>query len=321
MKKLIKITLLVCICLLNKACDDVFEKDISGEKVTIISPKKQDTIHGNTVQFRWNAIENVESYRVQVTEEKTEVSFLDSLVTVKDFTYTLNPGKYNWKVRGENFAYHTPYSEPIPFTVLISEDLYNQKVFLTAPTDNMYTNKNTIILTWDKIRVAKSYQLEVDKTVLGKTTTEINEDDLTENSYTLSPTTLSEDAIYTWKVKAVNSTSNTEFSTRKFFLDTNKPNKPTLGSPDNNKIETELKVAFSWNLGNDTGEVQSPLSSKLEIASDTNFTSIIKTFDTKNLSQEYTFSSNGDYYWRVTTIDDATNQSDPSEVRKLTVQK
>ncbi|WP_109852433.1 hypothetical protein [Aquimarina sp. AU58] len=319
MKKIVNIGIVFSSLFLLIACDDVLEEDITDDLVTTVAPKDKSNLDGNSVQFRWDELGDADDYRIQVVEEATQRSVLDSLVKGNNFTYGLNPGEYSWRIRGENFAYTTAYSFPISFTLSVSDDLTNQTVFLTSPSENFYTNKDALILTWDRIQAATSYTVVVDKTIQGNTATEIQTPDLTNNNFTLSSTVLSEDAIYTWKVKGVNDNSETKFSTRKIFLDTQAPNQPTLASP-NNDAKGSSPITFTWNIPSDTGEIQSTLSSVIEVATDSGFATIIETVPTSSNSQEITFSNLGDYYWRVRILDQAGNKSIYSEVRKITVE-
>ena len=318
MKKIVSIGIVFSSLFLLIGCDDVLEEDISSDLVTTVAPKDKSNLDGNSVQFRWDELSDADDYRIQVVEEDTQRSVLDSLVEGNNFTYGLKPGSYSWRIRGENFAYTTAYSFPISFTLTASDDLGNQIVFLRSPSENFYTNKDAHILTWDRIQTATTYTIEIDKTIQGNTSTEIQTPDLTNNNFTLNSTILTEDAIYTWKVKAVNDNSETVFTARKIFLDTQNPNQATLASPSNDSKESS-PVTFTWNIPGDTGEVQSALSSVLEVATDIGFANIIETISTDTSSQEITFANVGDYHWRVKIVDLAGNYS-TSEVRKITIE-
>ncbi|GAA4272062.1 hypothetical protein U6A24_11185 [Aquimarina gracilis] len=319
MRRVINVSLVLSSLFLLFACDDVLEDDITDDVVTTVSPKDETALEGNSVQFRWEELEGADEYRIQVIEEVNQRSVLDSLVSGSSFTFGLNPGTYNWRIRGENFAYVTAYSFPSSFTLTSSDDLSIQEVFLTSPSDNFYTNKDALIVSWDRVRAATSYTVVVDKTIQGNTATEIQTPDVTDTNFTLNATILSEDAIYTWKVKAVNDNSETNFSTRRILLDTQIPNQPTLSSPTSD-ANVSTTVTFTWNISGDTGEVQSPITSILEIATDEGFGSIVETVTTNNNSQQLDFADVGDYYWRVKAKDEAGNESTVSEGRKFTVQ-
>ncbi|MDO6758575.1 hypothetical protein Q4566_00065 [Tamlana sp. 2_MG-2023] len=319
MRKLINISLVVFVGYFNVGCDDIFEEDITNDFVNITSPKNGIVLTGNSVQFRWDLIDGANAYRVQVVEQFTQIRSLDSLVEGNSFTFGLNPGEYSWVVRAENFAYETAYSFPELFTLVSSNDLSNQTVFLGFPSQDYYTNTDEIILTWDEIQSADSYNLEIDKTFRGNTGTEVQFLGITNTNYTLDSSVLSEDAIYTWKVRGVNENSSTKFTSRRIFLDTQNPNQPMLNLPNSDDTTTDI-VNFSWSLGSDSGEIKSPVSSILEVAIDNGFGNIILTENVDENSKQIVFTSKGEYYWRVKAIDQASNQSIPSEVRKLTVQ-
>ena len=319
MKKTLSIGVIFSSLLLLIACDDVLEEDITDDLVIAVAPKNKSNLEGNSVQFRWKELSDADDYRIQVVEQDTQTSVLDSLVKGNSFTFGLNPGRYSWRIRGENFAYTTAYSFPIVFTLFTSDDLTNQTVFLTSPSDNFYTNKDALIVTWERILAATTYTIVIDKTIQGNTSTEIQTPDLTDIDFTLNSTILSEDAMYTWKVKAINDNSETQFTTRKIFLDTQVPNQPILVSPTND-AKGSSSITFSWNIPSDIGEVQSTLSSVIEIATDNGFANIIETIATGESSQEVTFTNVGDYYWRVRIVDQADNKSVYSEIRKITVE-
>ena len=320
MKKIVnKSMLLISAFFAFTACDDVFEEDITNDIVTTISPENEAVLEGNSVQFRWQELEGADEYRIQVIEVVSQASVLDSLVTGDKFTYGFIPGKYNWRIRAENFAYTTSYGFPSSFDLKSTNDLKLQTLFLTSPSDNFYTNKNNLILTWDKIIAASSYNLVIDKTIQGNTATEIQITDITDTSYTLNSTVMSEDAIYTWKVKAQNENSETEFSTRKILLDSQIPIVPIATSPQDDSVTSSI-VNFTWNVGSDSGEVQSELSNVLEIATDSGFATIIQLIKTSLSSQQVEFTETGLYYWRIKTVDAAGNESVYNEIREFTVQ-
>ena len=97
------------------------------------------------------------------------------------------------------------------------------------------------------------------------------------------------------------------------------PNQPIFVSPTND-AKGSSSITFSWNIPSDIGEVQSTLSSVIEIATDNGFANIIETIATGESSQEVTFTNVGDYYWRVRIVDQADNKSVYSEIRKITVE-
>lgn len=318
MKKRNKIITIISIIFLALACDDILEEDITNDTITIISPKEGAIIISNTVQFNWQDLEGVDDYRIQVIKED-QVYEVDSLVTTATFTYPLSAGTYRWRIRGENFAYQTAYTFPIAFTVESSTDITSLNVVLQTPSDNFYTNTNTIVFTWDAIDIADSYTLELIKKLSGDQTV-LQETGISTTSLSVDATILDEDAEYSWRVKAINETGETVFTERTLFLDTVIPNQPTATEPTDNDTVAISNITFNWTNGADTGNVKSAITNSLEIATDVSFNTIIHTASTQNNSLQYNFTTANTYYWRVKATDEAGNTSDYSAVRTLIVE-
>jgi len=109
MKKLILITLFVGFI----ACDDIIEVvDISNETVTILAPVDGSVIDTTRVNFTWKAIEEAETYHLQVARptfnEATQI-VIDSIVLTTFFKSTLDLGNYQWRINAKNSGYETNY--------------------------------------------------------------------------------------------------------------------------------------------------------------------------------------------------------------------
>ena len=91
------------ILFLVMGCRDVFEKDISEKEV--------ETTHA-TLTFVWEERDGATGYRLVVVSpsfDRIELYVLDTLVEGNQYTYTLEPGRYEWGVRPENSAYEGIY--------------------------------------------------------------------------------------------------------------------------------------------------------------------------------------------------------------------
>jgi hypothetical protein len=300
------------------SCDDVFEEDISDDNIQTISPIEGSTIEGNTVQFSWLQLDGADDYRIQIVNDNQAV-ILDSLATSPTFNYALNPGNYQWRVKGENFAYSTQYTFPINFSVAASDNLDNQNVILSTPSNNFYTNDTDIILTWQEIIGADYYDLDVLKITEGEETV-LQQTNITNTSFNIPSEIFDEDAEYQWKIKAVNASSQTNFSERSFFLDMQAPNQPILVSPNDQETSSSFTVNFNWTNGTDMGNVQSVITTTIEISTDINFGSLLVSEDLQNNSYQYIFDVTGVYYWRVINFDEAGNIGDYSAVHTLTIE-
>ncbi|MBR9855761.1 MAG: hypothetical protein GYB37_14480 [Algicola sp.] len=321
MKRVCSITLSFVMMLVLTHCEDIFEEDISDESITPISPLKNNVLVGNSVTFTWRTLNGADSYNLQVSRSSTSEVILDSLIKKTSLSIPIVPGEYDWRVRGENFAYKSSYSFPIGFSVESTNDLSDQIVFLNTPSNNFYTNDNTVILGWSNLEFADSYNIQVSKIVGNNSSIILQQQGILETEYTLDSSVLEEDALYQWSVKAVNDNSETPYASRTIFLDTKAPDQPVLTSPNDDSVESKA-VNFSWDSGMDTGTVQSPLKSLLEIAIDENFTSIVKSYllDGGSIGKQHDFSDIGEYYWRVKIEDEAGNKSQYSSIRSLSVE-
>ena len=318
MERLNNITIILIMIITLIACDDILEEDISNDVVQITSPMEGAMIDDNTVQFSWQNLEGADNYRIQIIKSNQEYE-LDSLVSTNTFTQILDQGSYQWRVKGENFAYQTSFNFPVNFSIETSLDLSGQSVVLLTPSENLYTNNKDIIFSWEEIAIADSYSFMLIKNLNGEQTVYQQEDILTE-SLSIEASSLDEDSEYIWKVKAVNGSSETSFSQKSFFVDTVVPNQPTLSSPVNGEIVSPNTVVFNWINGADSGNIQSLITNTFEISTDIDFNTILHSVSTTNNSTQYEFVASNTYYWRVKAIDAATNNSDYSIVRLITVE-
>ena len=317
MKKRINI-LLAILTLFIFSCDDIIEEDIENDTIQTLFPTEGLLIEGNTVQFAWQALDGADDYRVQVINSN-QLLVIDSLVTVTNISFVLNPGSYQWRVKGENFAYTTQYTFPVNFSVEASDDLTNQNVMLLTPSNDFYTNNTNIILTWSPIVSAEDYSLDVIKNNGGQETI-LQEINILNTNFTLPTNIFDVDAEYIWKIKALNSTSETSFSERTLFLDRQPPGQPSLVSPSDLESFATATVNFNWTIGSDTGNIQSTRTNTLEISTDINFGTLLLSEDLESNSYQHIFADSDIYYWRILTFDAAGNIGDYSIVRSLTIE-
>lgn len=292
-----------------QSCDDVLEEDITDSQITIIAPVNEAMIEGNLVQFRWNVLEGADEYRLQITREN-QILVLDSLVANTILNYQMNQGEYQWRIRGENFAYVTPYTFSSDFVVAESLDLTGQTVTLQSPLNNKYFNDPTISFSWQGISTADSYIFQILKKEGVNETLIFEDDNVIETSVTIDNLIITDDAEYIWQVSAKNATSSTSFFRNTFFLDRIVPPAPNLLTPTSGQtFTTSQEVSFTWSF-TDSGTVQSNISGTIEIASDENFATIILTNTNVDGQFKNTFSTVGTFYWRVKGEDEAGNVGD-----------
>jgi hypothetical protein len=302
------------------SCEDILEKNITNSIVEVIYPKNDVEIFSNVVNFQWTEVDGAKKYRIQVYSDASRV-VLDSLVTKNAISFPISKGDYNWKVRAENSGYTSSYTNTFNFSVKETTDLTNQQVLLSFPEDNFYTNNANIILTWEILSAADKYSFELLKISNGSSSIVNQQSNLTSPAISLTNSILSSDAEYNWKIKAFNTTNttNTQFSTRKFYLDTVVPNVATNTLPLNNSLQTiNQEINFTWSAPSDSGIVLSPISYVFETANNSAFNSAEIT--TRSVSNyQKTFTTAGDYYWRVKSKDQAGNFGAYSTTFKFTI--
>lgn len=310
--------LVFCVSALLFSCDDIIEEDLSNDIVQTVYPTEGSVVESNVVSFSWNELDGADDYRVQVYD-LNQVKVHDTLVNNTYVSLPMTQGGYQWRVRGENSAYQSTYSFPIYFEVEETLILTNQQVILTSPSNNYITNNVNVSLNWDDLAAAEFYNLEI---VKNSSLIVYQSGDITDTNFTLGNTILDEDAIYTWKVKAINNTNSTEtvFSSRTLSIDTVVPNQPQNTLPANNSSQSSAStINFSWTIPADSGAVQSSISYIIEIASDTAFTNIMQSSNVNGTNFSQSFSIVGDYYWRITAKDAAGNNGTASNYFKFTI--
>ncbi len=313
MKKIINpAKVIIVFSLLLISCDDIFEEDISDETIQTIYPSQNDVVEGNAAHFQWHPVEGAKDYRIQVVDiNRSDYIILDSLVEQTDFIYSLDPGDYRWRVRAENFAYKSSYSFPVLFSMKTSDNLSGQTLFLSTPKNNLYTNNKENTYTWQSLSAANTYTFELQKN-FGSLETVLLEENIQSTSFTPNANLYDEDAEYRWSVKGVNETSETEFTSRSIFIDTQTPNIPSLDSPADESSSITRTIIFNWDNGTDEGNVKSEIAGTIQIASNEDFNTIIATGEGED-SYQHNFDDSGIYFWRVIATDKAGNTSDYSE--------
>lgn len=317
MKTVNKIWLLSLILVIT-SCDDIFEKDITNDTIQTISPSNEAVVESNVVNFQWNSLEGADKYRIQLIASNQAI-VLDSLVSKTNLTFPLTQGEYQWKVRGENFAYQSSYSTLLNLTVMETSNLANQQVVLSSPSNGFYTNDSNLTCSWLSINKAEFYDLELINMTKGQTVV-YQLSNITNTSATLNNTILSQDAEYQWKIRAVNNTSKTAFSSRSFSLDKVNPNQPQNNLPANNSVKVaNQSIIFDWVSPTDTGTTQSPIAYSIEFSNSNAFTTIIQTSNSSTTTFSQIFTLSGEYYWRIKASDVAGNSSIYSTPFKFTI--
>lgn len=308
--------------LLGASCEKIIAEDITGEMPILILPVANDTVQNNPVHFKWVEMEGATKYHLMVVSPSfsaiSEYS-LDSIITGTDFYFDLDSNEYELKLVALNGGYESQTLGPIKFWVGVQGSIGGTAVVLNLPTAGFFENAAFDgKFSWNSVSNADSYEISVRQ---GSSFANGTILDIQNNISTLNFTSAATfgEGEYHWGVKAYLTTGGeTPFSTRILYVDVNNPNVAVLTSPENFGSESSGDVVFTWSNGTDIGTIQAPVGSFVEVATDAGF-SVIQNSQTVQ-GNTVTFSlSAGNYFWRVTNIDDAGNTAVSSATNQFTV--
>lgn len=306
--KLIASILLITFC---TACHDIIEKDITKQNITINSPRDSSVLSNYNVLFWWEPNDYIFNYRIQIVNPSfsNPVNLMvDSVISTNKLNYTLFPGNYEVRIRGENNTGNTSYYYR-SFKVDSTYDLTGQSFTVNIPEDNLFCNASGITFGWNNFPFADQYTYNLYKSgslIKSKTT-----------SSTSLVDTILQEGIYTWNVfgtNSANSTSTNASDNRVITIDTTKPIASILVSPSNNAL-TNNPVLLTWT----RSSIDVVLDSVL-ISTSASFSTIDFRLGVSDTFYSFTGVSSTDYYWKLFSIDKAGNPSTAySATRKFRV--
>nr|WP_294862133.1 hypothetical protein [uncultured Fluviicola sp.] len=329
-KKFINRILILTLSLSLFGCKDFIEKNISEETPVLILPSNNSTIDANPVHIKWEELEGATKYRIEIVspEFANIQSFpLDSIVSGTNFFFGLDSAQYEIRITAMNAGFSSKPSEIKRFWVGTSQGGGNS-VTLTYPNDAEYYNESFLgKFKWNPVTSAavSSYTFELHETTsfggayIGQPVNQLGATEITIPEAIGSEIA---DGSYCWGVKAYfTGGGDTEFSKRIFYIDKTDPAPANLSVPLNNAAISAGTITFTWTLPSDIGTIQSPRTSKIQIAHDTGFTNLVtinpdafSTLNTVNVPL-----TSGTYYWRVIVMDEAGNVTTPTTYYILTL--
>jgi hypothetical protein len=289
-------------------CEDFIEPNLEDDVIVLLAPPDQFVTPVGSQTFWWEELEGAETYNLQLVKGTfvyIQQHILDTSLTANKFQYSLTPGSYQWRVRGENNGGHTPYSTRT-FTIDSSLDLSNQIVVLSMPPANQVTNETIIVFEWQSLYNAEEYRFQL----LDSTSGIVLEDEIL-TGVTYTDTLIEGD--YIWQVRAQNSTSLTPYTKRNLVIDLTAPSAPVLIFPSNNaSLLVGNNDSLTWQVDPES------VADSLYIDTDSTFANPIKVYST--VTYYLITQSAGAYFWKVKSLDAAGNQSAFSAYRKFLLQ-
>ncbi|MDF2456915.1 MAG: hypothetical protein K0R51_2908 [Cytophagaceae bacterium] len=211
------------------ACHDIIEEDISDKTIHIIIPTDglSSTVYKQV--FKWDEVGGALKYRIQIVSPNFESGVnlvTDTLVTGTQFSKTLDPGDYQWRIWAENGNYKT--KEQTYDLEILEAPLNEQTVTLKTPVNNFYQKSLDFRLTWERVPGAESYLVEID-TASGNFSPALYSGVVTGGNITYYNQSFLKEGTYIWRVTARNAGDETPPSTP-FTLGTytSKPKPPNI---------------------------------------------------------------------------------------------
>lgn len=317
MKKL-NILLIFASLLAIAACTkDLLVKDIKNSSVIVLAPANNTKTPVNAVTFWWEELEGAEKYNIQIVKPNfsaIQILIADTNVVGNKYTRSLTPGVYQWRIRAYNGGGNTAYAV-YNLTIDTTSDLSTQLVVPISPQNGFLTADKKIYFSWSVIPSATNYQLQVmNGNVLLKDTITVKSD----YTYAVSTTT---GGVYSWKIKAFNNSSISQFNVAQTFtIDLKAPNPPQLISPASLSSFTGT-VDLKWN--RNAATLSDVRYDSIYVATDSTFpdfsvvaaarvnaTQINTGAFTPSIQPSATASEY--YFWKVKSVDSVGNRSNSS---------
>lgn len=215
---LVTISILAVSC--NKKVIDIDNRDLTDDQVVIISPTSNYSTTHNLTTFEWTPVDGDQMYNFKLVRG----SFDNIEGVIKDLNFgseffeydvSLHPGEYELRIK----AFHsigdgseTP-SASRKFTIQETTDLTNQTVLIYEPYSYVLdVNVNLTKLRFNQVYSAESYHT----VLINSDTQQVIEDALVGPEGL--PSIELPNGNYTWKVRAENSTSASQYSQLNFTL-------------------------------------------------------------------------------------------------------
>lgn len=220
--------ILVVIIGLCIGCSEFIEKPLKNEKVVVITPGDGVKTSIYTQTFWWEELDGATGYNLQVVEnlfDSLPIYKIDTITKRNKFTFTLRPGKYQWKVLGVN-ANGKSEKFTLQTLQIDSTSLGIQTLTLNSPSDQFITRNANIQLSWQSIFGASSYRVNIarnDSVILNAVQNRL-----------VYNYVIPKDGTYAWQVKALSKNDSTDWSEKRNFILDTRIDTTKLSFPKNN---------------------------------------------------------------------------------------
>jgi len=277
----------------------------------LVSPASGTYTKDNTPFLDWNAASLAVTYQVQIATTPT-FSSIERDITTSSTAYIPSPlpdGAHYWRVRGrDSIGNWGPWST---VWVFIIDTVPPGTTILVSPASWSYTNDNTPTFDWNPATGGYNYQIQISRDLFFSLI--FLQSTSTNTIYT--PSTVFTDGDYWWRVRAIDRAGNEGPWSAIWLIsvDTVPPGTPTPLTPADDTYSNDTTLYLEW-----TASVGG-YSYQLHVDTDAGFGSLDVDYTSENTNYTTSSLSDGVYYWRVRSIDQAGNIGGWSEVWQFTI--
>ncbi len=261
----------------------------------LISPENYLTDVSTTPLLIWHSVKNADSYHLNLsTDAQFSLTIIDSVTTDTSLTAVslAKNTKYYWKITAVNSLDKTV--SPIwMFTTTMGQ---LGAPVLISPADSLKKAPLNITFSWNAVTFADKYHFQLsDDAAFTKI---VYEDTVAETLVKYDG--LSYSTNYFWRVRALNSSMTSNFSTVRILTTIDEViASPALIAPINGAENVKLQDTLKWSMIDD-------VKYHLQLAKDSLFKSIVVD-DTLMISESAVgpLDAGTIYYWRVQSLKNA----------------
>lgn len=177
----------------------------------------------------------------------------------------------------------------------IVEDITSKTISVISPSNNFVTTTNKITFWWEELNGAEKYNIQIVKPAFTSITQIVSDTNIINTKYTVTL----QPGNYQWRIKAINAGGHTEFQTFNLKVDTTSNLSSLTVSPIypiNGFLTGNKRISFSWNVLNAASSYQ------ILLLNSTN--GIIKDTTTSLNTYTFSFSTQGNYQWKIRALND-----------------
>ncbi|MES2063504.1 MAG: hypothetical protein V4456_16365 [Bacteroidota bacterium] len=312
------IVVLCSLCSAWSSCKEFIEPSLEKRVINPKAPSENYQSPKYTITFWWDGLEDATSYQLQVVTPDFKFPgslLLDTVVSKESFSFNLDPGNYQWRVRALNGSSQTAFSNALSFTVLQSS-IKQQSVQLVGPANNAVTNQKDAIFQWGSLYGATKYHFQIDTSNFANENTLVYDASVPGQQINF---TFLKDQSYQWRVRAENDTAQARWSSvYQVTYDHTPPPVVTPVSPVANTTVSK-PVTLQWSA------VASAVKYKVYVLKADSTSAYNQNFPvTLNNTTSYSFTGGNPgekIYWQVSALDAAGNEGEKSKLRNFLIQQ